>query len=136
MSTDDTNTEQMMLVFEHWATSGGITNLDTDTDEDEFGCPYYLDINTQRLFFAFVGGYRSNTQAGHNPPVSRGDTVKVRGIGDRRVRQARKAGPCAGWMKKGGHTINPGDLYVETEIDPYTAGGFAMDRCCLDCLSD
>jgi hypothetical protein len=63
---------------------------------------------------------------------TRGQTVTLENLGERTVRQARVPGRCAGWVKRGGHRIEPGDLYVETEPGD-GAGSFAMDRCCLDC---
>lgn len=48
----------------------------------------------------------------------------------RRIRTARKAGRCG---DRCGRMINSGDKYVEGDVDPYKAGGFAFDRICLIC---
>lgn len=65
--------------------------------------------------------------------MKRGDKINIRLLGERQVRVARKSGVCAGWEKRGGHQMMIGELYVETELDPYKAGGFGMSRCCLKC---
>ena len=69
-------------------------------------------------------------------PVKRGDTVTFDvNLGPRTVRQARKAGWCDGWSNRFRHArIEAGDLYVETEMDPEKAGGYALQRVCLACV--
>lgn len=64
--------------------------------------------------------------------------VTVPLLGERQIRTARKPGPCAGWTQKGGHTtIEAGDQYWESELDMDSpAAGFAMQRCCMDCLPE
>jgi hypothetical protein len=47
------------------------------------------------------------------------------------VRRARVAGPCKNGPCR--NRIEVGDLYVEGELDPYRAGGFAVERYCLTC---
>ena len=59
----------------------------------------------------------------------------------RAIRTARKAGPCQyGRRVTGGpccrNVIQPGDKYVEGEHDDYRAGGYAMQRWCMECILD
>lgn len=54
----------------------------------------------------------------------------------RRIRTARKAGPCQyGRVVVGGPpcgaTILPGDEYIEGEVDVSKAGGFGCERWCM-----
>jgi len=51
-----TETEKTMRLFEEWIESGGVDGFDLEVDEDEFSCPYYIDSDTARAFFAFAGG--------------------------------------------------------------------------------
>lgn len=63
------------------------------------------------------------------------DTIIIPGLGARRIRIARRAGPCAGWTHRRDHAvIKIGDRYWESEPDPYRAGGYAMQRCCMECV--
>lgn len=48
------------------------------------------------------------------------------------IRTARKAGKCADF-RHCGTVIQPGDKYVEGDIDIDKAGGFGHDRLCLAC---
>lgn len=48
------------------------------------------------------------------------------------IRKARKAGKCAEF-RHCGNRIEVGDRYVQGDINPYEAGGFAHDRLCLKC---
>jgi len=69
--------------------------------------------------------------------MKQGEMVNVSNIGLVKISKARKAGPCWGWVKKGDHDINVGDLYVNTELAHSGSGNpFAMQRCCLDCLEE
>ncbi len=76
-----------------------------------------------------------STSTDYAKAVRRGDVVKFdENLGPRQVRQAKKAGPCSGWRESFSHTtIEVGDLYVETEMNPDKAGGFSMKRICLGC---
>lgn len=54
------------------------------------------------------------------------------------VRQARKAGRCQYWLGEPGRCpeqINPGDQYIEGEMDPFVAGGFGRERYCMKHLN-
>ncbi|HET8638123.1 MAG TPA: hypothetical protein VFL96_14840 [Acidobacteriaceae bacterium] len=53
----------------------------------------------------------------------------------RMIRRARKAGRCAQY-RLCKHEIQRGELYAEGELDPYTAGGFALERYCLPCAGE
>ena len=55
---------------------------------------------------------------------------------------ARKAGPCANasaakrgieWAQHCSLTINPGDSYVDGDLNLDKAGGFGRDRVCMAC---
>lgn len=46
------------------------------------------------------------------------------------IRRSRKMGKCA---DRCGFHIPSGVLYLEGDVDPYGAGGFAHDRLCLKC---
>ena len=49
----------MMKLFELWAEEySDIKSF--DIDEDEFGDEYYTDIQTEKLFNAFAGGWLEN----------------------------------------------------------------------------
>lgn len=61
------------------------------------------------------------------------------------IRKARKAHRCENaHAHKAGNpdaalcevTIWPGRHYVETECDPYAAGGFGMSKLCMSCAGD
>ncbi len=67
--------------------------------------------------------------------VAHGQVIEFdKNLGPRLVKTAKKAGLCSGWNNPAGHArIEVGDLFVETETDPARAGGFAMQRVCLDC---
>lgn len=47
------------------------------------------------------------------------------------IRRARKPGPCSECRE----TINKGQEYIDGDVDPYGAGGFAKDRVCLECAN-
>lgn len=49
---------------------------------------------------------------------------------DRKIHTARKAGKCQ-WGCGG--RIEVGDRYIDGDVDPYKAGGFAHDRVCMAC---
>ena len=59
------------------------------------------------------------------------------------IRRARKAKPCRHGIRVSGdpssrctNTIQPGDLYVEGELDTHgPAGGFAFLPYCLECMA-
>lgn len=57
-----------------------------------------------------------------------------------RIRKAQKSHYCenrsahlAGNAPNCEQTIEPGRHYIETERDPYEAGGFAMRKLCMSC---
>jgi hypothetical protein len=55
-------TERMMAKFEVWVITQDVSGLDLEKDEDELGHPYFIDISTQRTFFAFNAGYSTATE--------------------------------------------------------------------------
>ncbi len=65
--------------------------------------------------------------------MKQGDMINIEFLGERKVRKARKAGPCHPWATRKEHDIEPGDLYVETEL-AHGTNPFVMKRCCLNCL--
>ena len=66
--------------------------------------------------------------------MKQGGVINVKGLGDRKIRKARKPFKCCGWSKPGRHEVPSGGLYVETEIAPDIAGGFGFYRSCLECI--
>ena len=61
-------------------------------------------------------------------------TITVEPWGALTVRRARKAGRCAYWLGAAGRCperIEPGDEYIEGDMDPGIAGGFGRERWCM-----
>ena len=79
---------------------------------------------TSRITFGIVSGINKETEM----PIE----ISAGPLAGHMIRKARKPGRCADYRHC--HTIiRPGDLYAEGDVDPYTAGGFANERLCLEC---
>jgi hypothetical protein len=64
--------------------------------------------------------------------ISPARTVESGTFAGCRIRTVRKSGKCAGF-RHCGTVLQPGDCYVEGDVDIDKAGGFGHDRLCLPC---